>query len=113
VAQNWAMPVLQALDEGRHHELLLNYNAFRDAMIVVCGDIDRRSNVEDKLGKLRQTRSMATYISIFNENVAQVDWNEASLIAHFQSRLKDEVLDSISTAETQPQRLQEWMAMSS
>lgn len=112
-AQNWAMPVLQALDEGRHHELLVNYGVFRDAVIAVYGDIDRRSNAEDKLGRLRQTGSMATYISMFNEHAAQVDWNEASLIARFRSGLKDEVLDSIATAETQPQRLQEWMAMSS
>ena len=28
VAQNWAMPLLQALDEEREHELLVDYNAF-------------------------------------------------------------------------------------
>jgi len=28
-AQSWAMPLLQALDEGREHELLEDYDAFR------------------------------------------------------------------------------------
>jgi len=28
VVQNWAMPLLQLLDEGRKHELLENYDAF-------------------------------------------------------------------------------------
>lgn len=112
-AQSWAMPILQALDEGRPHELLSNYDAFREAVISVYGDMDRRSNAEDRLGKIRQTGSVATYISTFNESAAQVDWNESSLVARFRGGLKDEVLDSIATAETQPRSLQEWMAMAS
>lgn len=112
-AQNWAMPILQALDEGRPHELLINYDSFRDAVIAVFGEIDRKGNAEDRLGKIKQTGSVATYISTFNEYAAQVDWNEASLVARFRGGLKDEVLDSIATAETQPHKLQEWMAMAS
>ena len=61
-AQNWAMPILQALDEGRHYELLTNYDAFRDAVIAVHGELDRRSTAEDCLGRIRQTGSMASYI---------------------------------------------------
>lgn len=99
------MPILQALDERRPHELLANYDIFRDAVIAVFGDIDRKGNAEDRLGKIRQTGSMATYISMFNEYAAQVDWNEASLVARFRGGLKDEVLDSIATAETQPYKL--------
>ena len=56
---------------------------------------------------------MANYISMFNEHAMQVDWNKSSLITRFREELKDEVLDSIATAEVQPQRLHEWMAMSS
>lgn len=112
-AQNWAMPILQALDDGRPHKLLSNYDEFREAVIAVYGDIDRRSNAEDRLGRIRQTGSVASYISSFNEHAAQVDWNEASLMARFRGGLKDEVLDSIATAETQPIRLHEWMAMAS
>lgn len=112
-AQNWAMPILQALDEGRHHELLADYNAFREAVIAVYGDMDRRSNAEDRLGKIKQNGSVATYISAFNEHAAQVDWNESSLVARFRGGLKDDILDSIATAETQPRGLQEWMAMAS
>ena len=44
---------------------------------------------------------------MFNMHVAQVEWNEARLVARFQSGLKDEVLDSIAMAETQPYRLHE------
>ena len=110
-AQNWAMPLLQALDEGRDHELLTDYDAFRKSIIGVYGDLDRQGNAEDRLGRLRQTGSAASYISTFNEYAAQVEWNEASLVARFRGGLKDEILDSIATAETQPQRLQDWMAM--
>lgn len=112
-AQNWAMPLLQALDEEREHELLTNYSAFRESIISVYGDLDWRGNAEDKLGRLRQTGSVAAYRSSFNEYAAQVAWNEASLVARFRSGLKDEILDSIATAETQPQRLHEWMTMAS
>ena len=56
---------------------------------------------------------MASYISTFNEHAAQVEWNEASLVARFRAGLKDEILDSIATAEVQPQKLHEWMAMAS
>jgi len=112
-AQNWAMPILQALDEGRKHDLLEDYSAFREAVICIYGDLDRTYNAEDHIEKLRQTGAVATYISTFNEYVAQLDWNESSLVARFRSGLKDEILDSIATAETQPRRLHEWMAMSS
>ena len=76
-------------------------------MIAVYKDLERKNSVEDKLGKLCQIGSMATYLSMFNKHTAQVDWNEASLIARFRGGLKDEILDSIATTESQPQRLQE------
>ena len=38
--QNWAMPLQHALDEGQEHELLQNYDAFREAVIGVYGDLD-------------------------------------------------------------------------
>lgn len=101
-AHNWAIAILQALDEGRHHELLTNYDTFREAVIAVYGELDRRSTAEDRLGRIKQTGSMASYISTFNEHAAQVEWNEASLVARFRARLKDEILDSIATAEAQP-----------
>ena len=53
--QNWAMPILQALDEERKHNLLEDYGAFREAVIGVYGDLDRRGNAEDRLARLRQT----------------------------------------------------------
>lgn len=112
-AQNWAMPILRALDEGRSHALLSDYNVFREAVIAVYGELDRKSTAEDRLGRIRQTGSIATYISMFNEHAAQVDWNESSLVARFRGGLKEEILDSIATAETQPRQLHEWMAMAS
>ena len=72
-AQNWAMPLLQALDEEREHELLVDYNAFRDSVIAVYGDLDRRGNAEDGIGRLRQTNLVATYISAFRKLAAQID----------------------------------------
>lgn len=108
-----AMPILQALDEGRPHNLLADYNAFREAVIAVYGDIDRKGTAEDRLGKIRQTGSVAAYISTFNEYAAQVDWNEPSLVARFRGGLKEEILDSVATAENQPRQLQEWMSMAS
>ena len=50
-AQNWAMLVMQALDKGCHHDLLISYNAFREAVIGVFGDIDWRGNAKDRLGR--------------------------------------------------------------
>ena len=50
-AQNWAMPILQALDEGCVHELLVDYTTFREAIIAIFGDNDRRGNAKDQLGK--------------------------------------------------------------
>jgi hypothetical protein len=99
-AQNWAMPILQALDEGRPHDLLHNYEAFRGAIVVVYGEIDRRGNTEDRLANIRQTGAVATYISTFNEHAAQVEWNEPSLMARFCAGLKDDLLDSIATSHS-------------
>jgi len=50
---------------------------------------------------------------MFNKQVIEVDWNKASLVAWFQGRLKDEILDLVAVAEAQPHKLQEWMAMAS
>ena len=72
-AQIWAMPLLQALDEEREYELLVDYNAFRDSVIIMYGDLDRRGNAEDRIGRLRHTSSLATYISTFRELAAQID----------------------------------------
>ena len=83
-AQNWTMPLLQALDEEREHELLVDYNAFRDSVIAVYGDLDRRDNVEDRIKRLHQTGSVVIYISTFRELTTQIDWNESSLIALFR-----------------------------
>jgi len=52
-AQNWAMPILQALDEGHHYNLLVSYDGFKEVVIGVFGDIDKRSNAENLLGRLR------------------------------------------------------------
>ena len=65
------------------------------------------------MDKLRQTGSISSYISLFNEHVVQVDWNKSSLMARFCGGLKDEILDSIATAQMQPNQLQDWMAMAS
>lgn len=45
VAQNWAMLILQALDEGHHHDLLVDYNCFWEAVSAVYGDKDHRIKV--------------------------------------------------------------------
>ena len=71
--QNWAMFLLQALDDEREYELLIDYNAFQDLVIAVYGDLDRRGNAEDRIGRLHQIGSVATYISAFRELVAQID----------------------------------------
>ena len=100
--QNWAMPLLQTLDEECESKLLVDYNAFRDSVIVVYGDLDRRGNAEDRIGRLCQTGLVAIYISTFRELATQIDWNKSSLIARFWRGLKDEILDSMATAESQP-----------
>ena len=45
---------------------------------------------------MKQTGSVSTYISTFNEYAAQVDWNESSLVARFRGGLKDEILESMT-----------------
>ena len=109
--QNWAMPILKALDEGQPHPLLQDYDAFREALLGVYGEVDRRGNAADRLTNIRQTGAVATYISTFNEHATQVNWCEQSLIDRFRADLKDDLLDCIATAETEPRTLQEWMAM--
>jgi hypothetical protein len=64
------MPLLQVLDEGRPHDLLVNYDRFREAMVAVYGDMDWRCNAEDRLAKIKQTGSIVGYISTFNEHAA-------------------------------------------
>ena len=67
------MLLFQALDEEREHELLVDYNAFRDLVIAVYGDLDRRGNAEDRIGRLCQTSSVVAYISTFRKLATQID----------------------------------------
>lgn len=96
------MPLLQAVDEGHEHELLVDYDTFQETVTRVYGDFERRGNAKDHLRRLRQMGSMAAYISTFNEYATQVDWNKFSLMARFRARLKDDIINSMATLETQP-----------
>ena len=62
------MPLLQALDEECHYKILINYDRFREAMVAIYGDMDRQNNAEDRLAIIKQTGSVASYISMFDEH---------------------------------------------
>ena len=73
------------------------------SVIAVYGDLDRRGNVEDRIGRLCQTSLVAIYILTFRELATQIHWNKSSLIARFQGGLKDEILDSMATTRANPE----------
>lgn len=50
--------------------MLVDYDTFRKAVIVVYGNIEQRSNSEDGLGRIKNTGYVAIYISTFNEYAA-------------------------------------------
>lgn len=79
------------------HPTTNRWAAFVHAFIMHFGDPQAEAKAESRLKTLQQTTSVTEYISRFNILQAKVRWDEISLIFHFKSGLKAEVIRFGST----------------
>ncbi len=75
---NWLNPYLEKREH--YHEMLTNYQIFREAFLLVWGEQDRVVVSENKLRTLIQGKSPSSiYAAEFKNLAADLEWNDAAL----------------------------------
>jgi hypothetical protein len=90
-AYSWFRPLLTSNDDIIH-----DYELFQAALEQVFGDPDEVQTAERELRALRQTGSVATYVSNFRRIMSYLQWNNAALTSQFYIGLKDHVKDEFA-----------------
>jgi hypothetical protein len=72
---------------------------FFSHMMKQWGDIDESATATRKLRALRQTGSVSTYTSSFQQLASLLGWNDEALRSQFYTGLKEEVKDELSRGE--------------
>jgi hypothetical protein len=72
-----------------------DYNQFEKELRKVFGDQDERVYAQDRLVRLRQTKSTSAYTILFRQDSIRAGINEEGLIQLFYNGLKDDVKDEL------------------
>src|SRR5437016_2576162 len=76
-------------------ELFKVYASFEKELRAIFRNPNRVQEAERQLGNLRQTESVADYVTEFRKLEARVDWNDAAKKARFYAGLKNYIKDAI------------------
>jgi len=86
-----------------------SWEAFKERIKMVYGDVDETRTAERQLHRLRQTSSANKYVAEFQQTASRLMWDDAALTSQFYQGLKDNVKDDIVRGE-RPDTLQEMIA---
>ena len=92
-ALTWAHEIPEKPD----HPLRNDYPAFKTALSNLYLDRNFKASCEDKLSRLRQTKSAAAYAVEFQSTVAPLGLNNDAECLFFYLGLKPEVKDDLAT----------------
>src|SRR5271169_198295 len=92
-ALTWARDI----PEQEDHLLRNDYSAFKRALSNLYLDRNLKAACEDKLSRLRQTKSAAAYAVEFQSTVAPLGLNDDAECLFFYLGLKSEVKDDLAT----------------
>ena len=74
------------------------------------GDTDEKLHAQERLSRLRQTKSTAAYATIFRQDSLRVEYSEEGLMQAFYEGLKEEVKDELYKVD-RPDSLDDYIAM--
>lgn len=112
----WFEPTLKDHVENPHvdqHEFTQkvfdDYASFGEELTKVFGDGDEQVHAQDRLARLRQSKSAAAYATLFRQDAIRAGINEAGLMQLFYDGLKEDVKDEIYK-DDRPATLDEYIA---
>jgi hypothetical protein len=91
-------------------EVFKKYTKFEEEIRKVFGDTDEKLHTQERLARLRQTKSAANYATKFRQDSLRAEINEEGLMQLFYDGLKEEVKDELYKAD-RPESLDEYIAM--
>jgi hypothetical protein len=87
-----------------------DYDDFAAELTKMFGDGDKKRHAQERLAKLRQTKSAMAYASVFRQNAFRSGINDDGLMQLFYDGLKEEVKDDLYQKD-RPKTLDEYIAM--
>ena len=117
-ALRWFEPTLKDRLEAKTEEdqddftkkVFKDYNAFEKELTKVFGDTDEKLHAQERLSRLRQTKSTAAYATIFRQDSLRVEYSEEGLMQAFYEGLKEEVKDELYKVD-RPDSLDDYIAI--
>ena len=118
-AITWFGPLLQDYLENEADRAECNdetkkvfkdYGNFKKEMELMFGEIDEERTAERRIQELKQTKSASQYTTEFKKYQANLDWDDAPLIATYYNGLKEKVKDEIARQD-RPTDLAEMMTL--
>ncbi len=91
--RRWAIPIL----EDKNHPLRKNFPAFKKALDTMYADRNLKQKARDKLGLLKQTKSVAAYSAEFQQIIAPLDLmdDDDSKVSMFYTGLDQTIKDQL------------------
>jgi hypothetical protein len=87
-----------------------SYAEFEKEITKVFGDTDEKIHAQDRLARLKQTKSCAAYATMFRQDSLRAEINEEGLMQLFYDGLKEEVKDELYQKD-RPETLDEYIGM--
>ncbi len=101
-ALRWFEPTLKDRLEAKKEDqdnftkkIFKSYNTFEEEISKVFGDVDEKLYAQERLSRLRQTKSASAYATLFRQDSLHVAYSEEGLMQVFYKRLKEEVKDEL------------------
>jgi hypothetical protein len=89
-AANWCSPFLERPEQ--FEQALSSYEAFRQCFEATFGIANRDRIAFDKIKTLTQGKGSAShYVAMFRSLAVDLDWNQHSLVSHFEDGLNNEI----------------------
>ena len=86
-----------------------DYANFEEELVKVFGDQDEKVHAQDRLARLRQSKSASAYATLFRQDAIRAGINEDGLMQLFYDGLKEDVKDELYK-EDRPGTLDEYIA---
>jgi len=95
--REWLDPTIPMEQKSRETQVLCtNVEALTNKMIILWGEEDEEGAAERRLKRLRQTGTVANYLSEFEQWAPRTKWDDHAFRFQFYDGLKDSIKDDIA-----------------
>ena len=111
-AANWFEPYLRQHFEKENEDqddevkaAFRNYEEFVRQLSAMFGAVDEALEAEQRLQRLRQTKSAMAYFTEARQIISHLDWDEDAYMAVLRLGLKEELKDELARFDDKPETL--------